>query len=386
MAGRPWGDVPQHNRVAGGNPPQRRDQLLQPTSRAGVGPAPQSNVFLGRLAVIFGTGANTGLFVYNGAPALGNPPILAVTTASSDPYGNPVTPSAITDSGMPLLVYSGPAALGNLISSTANATGHDIFGNAFFGPGATFYGNVGGTFYAMNLNGNEIEFLTAPGAGGPYTSGGANMNWIAGGGGGLELTAPNNVNLQVPSTHPSTAFFLFSTQAVLSPNGAGPATAAMLEVQGATAQIVAELIADAAATNALGIRVSGDTNNRINWSAAGQIGWGSGAATPDTFLSRISADLLGVTSADFTVHTAGNGLRVAEGSNAKQGTATLAAGTVVVANTSVTATSRILLTAQDNNSAGALRVSARTAGTSFTITSSNGADSGVVAYEIFQPG
>lgn len=86
------------------------------------------------------------------------------------------------------------------------------------------------------------------------------------------------------------------------------------------------------------------------------------------------------------VITAGKGLMVKEGANCKQGTATLAAGTVVVANTSVTASSRIVLTAQDNNSTGALRVSARTAGTSFTITSSNAADTGVVAYEIFEPG
>ena len=80
------------------------------------------------------------------------------------------------------------------------------------------------------------------------------------------------------------------------------------------------------------------------------------------------------------------GLATPEGSNTKQGTATLVAGTVVVANTSVTANSRIFLTPQDNNTAGALRVSARTAGTSFTILSSNGADTGVVAYEIFEPG
>lgn len=91
-------------------------------------------------------------------------------------------------------------------------------------------------------------------------------------------------------------------------------------------------------------------------------------------------------SGNFDVATAGKGLQVKEGSNAKQGTATLSAGTVIVSNTSVTASSRIFLTAQDNNSTGALRVSARTAGTSFTITSSNAGDSGVVAYEIFEPG
>jgi hypothetical protein len=92
-------------------------------------------------------------------------------------------------------------------------------------------------------------------------------------------------------------------------------------------------------------------------------------------------------SGDIGVAAIGAGLRVAEGSNAKQGTATLSGGTVVVANTSVTASSRILLTSNaDGGTPGWLRVSARTAGTSFTITSSSGTDASTVAYQIFEPG
>ena len=90
-------------------------------------------------------------------------------------------------------------------------------------------------------------------------------------------------------------------------------------------------------------------------------------------------------SGNLLVTTAGTGLRVKEGANAKQGIATLIGGTVVVSNTSVTSSSRIQLTGQDNNVAGALRVSARSAGTSFTITSNNASDSGVVAYFITEP-
>lgn len=80
------------------------------------------------------------------------------------------------------------------------------------------------------------------------------------------------------------------------------------------------------------------------------------------------------------------GITVKEGSNASQGVATLAAGTVTVSTNQVAANSRIFLTAQDNNTTGALRVSARTAGTSFTIRSSNAGDTGNVAWEIFTPG
>lgn len=95
-----------------------------------------------------------------------------------------------------------------------------------------------------------------------------------------------------------------------------------------------------------------------------------------------------VNEGDFSVATVGKGLRVKEGSNAKQGVSTLVAGTVVVANTSVTATSRIQLTAQSLGTVAApkaLAVTARTASTSFTITSSDATDTSVVAWEIFEP-
>jgi hypothetical protein len=85
------------------------------------------------------------------------------------------------------------------------------------------------------------------------------------------------------------------------------------------------------------------------------------------------------------VSATGKGFRVKEGANAKQGVVTLGSGTATVANSSVTASSRIILTGQDNNVTGALRVSARTPGSGFTISSSVGSDSGLVAYEIFEP-
>lgn len=87
----------------------------------------------------------------------------------------------------------------------------------------------------------------------------------------------------------------------------------------------------------------------------------------------------------FAINTIGNGLRVAEGSNAKQGVVTLSSGLATVANTSVTANSRIFLAPQDNNTIGIPRVSARTPGTGFNITSTSLTDSGVLAYEIFEP-
>lgn len=81
-----------------------------------------------------------------------------------------------------------------------------------------------------------------------------------------------------------------------------------------------------------------------------------------------------------------NGFNVTEGTNKRMGVATLVAGTIVVSNTSVTANSRIFLTTQTpGGTAGFLVVSARTAGTSFTILSSNALDTSVVAWEIKEP-
>lgn len=84
--------------------------------------------------------------------------------------------------------------------------------------------------------------------------------------------------------------------------------------------------------------------------------------------------------------SAGSGLQIKEGSNAKMGTATLVGGTVTVGNTSVTANSRIFLTCQTpGGTPGFLYVSARSAGTSFTITSGSGSDTSTVAYLIVEP-
>lgn len=101
----------------------------------------------------------------------------------------------------------------------------------------------------------------------------------------------------------------------------------------------------------------------------------------------IAAGLATLTAADLDIATAGRGLRVAEGVNAKQGLATLVGGTVVVVTTAVTANSRIFLTPQETALfTGSLRVSARAVGVSFTILSTVGTDTATVAWEIYEPG
>lgn len=84
--------------------------------------------------------------------------------------------------------------------------------------------------------------------------------------------------------------------------------------------------------------------------------------------------------------TAGSKHLIKEGTNASMGVSTLVGGAVVVGNTLVTASSRIFMTGQNSSgTAGELTISARTAGTSFTITSLNILDTRSIAWMIVEP-
>lgn len=145
-------------------------------------------------------------------------------------------------------------------------------------------------------------------------------------------------------------------------------------------------IAQAAASNALAIEVPGDTLNRFVVRGSGNVEWGSGSATRDVTLARTAANLLTLTTADLAIGTAGRGLQVKEGANARMGTLVLTGATpVVVANTSVTANTRIFLTANaPGGTPGHFWVSARSAGTSFSVTGTAG-DTSTVAYLLVEP-
>ena len=92
-----------------------------------------------------------------------------------------------------------------------------------------------------------------------------------------------------------------------------------------------------------------------------------------------------VSTGNLLISTIGKGPQVKTGTNAKIGTAVLVGGTVTVANTSVTANSRIFVTSNvDGGTPGWLRVSAKTVGTSFVITSSSVIDTSTVAWYIVE--
>ena len=94
-----------------------------------------------------------------------------------------------------------------------------------------------------------------------------------------------------------------------------------------------------------------------------------------------------ITSGDLIANTAGKGLKVKEGSNARMGTLTLNGATpVVVATTVITAASRIFMTTQSANGGTPTfcYVSARSAGVSFTVQGV-ALDTSIVAWLIVEP-
>lgn len=107
------------------------------------------------------------------------------------------------------------------------------------------------------------------------------------------------------------------------------------------------------------------------------LGAGANAAPANDGCIVLGANAAATASNQLVIH--------GQTANTIAGTAVLVAGTIVVASAGVTATSVILLTSQvPGGVPGFLQVSARTAGVSFTILSSNGADTSTVGFLCFE--
>lgn len=153
-----------------------------------------------------------------------------------------------------------------------------------------------------------------------------------------------------------------------------------IAVSGTTTSTVASSTATAFAA-----LVTSDTFDRYRVLGSGQIEMGPGNGARDVLLSRGAANRLDLTTADFRIVTAGRGIRIPEGSNARMGTATLVAGTVTVSNTSVTANTRIFLSRSTTGGTTGNLSTTQSASTSFTINSSSGTDTSTVNWLLFEP-
>ena len=96
---------------------------------------------------------------------------------------------------------------------------------------------------------------------------------------------------------------------------------------------------------------------------------------------------LTITNGDLIDANPGRALKVKEGgAAARMGRVSLVGGTISVNTTAITALSEVLLCCQvPAGTPGHLRVSARTPGSSFTITSSDALDTSAVAWLLIEP-
>jgi hypothetical protein len=157
---------------------------------------------------------------------------------------------------------------------------------------------------------------------------------------------------------------------------------------GSFAQAAGSVLAFAGGT----IAVAASATSNVWLTDAGVLAAGAAwPALPHARLAIVTAGPTAITSvvdARLAGRSAGfPGPTLKEGTAASRlGLATLAAGSVVVATTAVTAASRVFLSVQTpGGTPGFLSASARTAGVSFTITSSSGTDTSTVAWMIVEP-
>lgn len=127
---------------------------------------------------------------------------------------------------------------------------------------------------------------------------------------------------------------------------------------------------------------------------------GGGPAGSDTQIQYNSQNALSASSSmtfntgnlvlqgNFVVNSAGATVQIKEGSNACMGTGILTLGATTVNTTAVQSNSRIFLSDEGGGvlaNIGALYVSSKTAGSNFTVASSNAADSSTFAWWIVNP-
>lgn len=203
----------------------------------------------------------------------------------------------------------------------------------------------------------------------------------------LRITAGGVIDFGSGSATPDTNLYRSAANTLKTDDAL--VVAGTLDVTGAVALAAAATSTGAAASSvSYASLVTADTFDRFRILADGDMEWGSGSGARDVTLYRSAADIL-ATDDDFAIKTVGKGLQVAEGANAKMGvSAAMVAGTVTISTTAVTANSRIYLTPQTLGTVArpaAVGVTARTAGTSFVITSSDATDTSTVAWMIVEP-
>jgi hypothetical protein len=121
---------------------------------------------------------------------------------------------------------------------------------------------------------------------------------------------------------------------------------------------------------------SGGTS-RLVINASGRVNMGTSQG--DDTVNTLQVD------GSIALKTAGSGLKVKEGSNARMGNSTLVGGQVIVANTSIAANTRIFTSRSVLGGAAGHLSCTRVNGTSFTINSSSGTDTSTIDWFLMDP-
>jgi len=90
------------------------------------------------------------------------------------------------------------------------------------------------------------------------------------------------------------------------------------------------------------------------------------------------------TNGNISMGTAGNGLQIKEGANARMGQSVLAAGTIIVVNTSVTANTRSFISRELTGGTNGNLSVAMNPGVGFTINSDNAADTSTINWLLIE--
>jgi flagellar assembly factor FliW len=313
----------------------------------------------------------------------------AITTGHSNTaVGNGVLSAATT--GTQNAVF-GTASLNGVTTGNFNSGfGHELTNQAgAFGYGGvklvtgsynTFLGSHAGTMAADTSNAivfgfNSIANSNECAIGGYNTH---DPNKIAGristifvGRGGREIPFNVATPVQILTQRATGTDTQLSAASLVLAGAAGTGTGIGSPV------IIATAPASASTGSSLNAHVQ-----RIRIEHDGRVGIG----TPNPEAKLEVAGKVKLYDGDLEIGTLGKGLKIAEGADATVGVATLAAGTATVNTAAVKSNSRIMLTNQNpGGTVGFLHVSARTADTSFVITSSNAADTSDVAWVIINP-
>jgi len=92
-----------------------------------------------------------------------------------------------------------------------------------------------------------------------------------------------------------------------------------------------------------------------------------------------------ISGGSLTIGTVGYGVAIKEGATGRMGTATLVGGTVTVANTTVTANTRVFISRSTTGGTPGHLSTTQIASTSFTVNSSDAGDTSVVNWLLFEP-